>query len=399
MRAGRRPGQPANQFQRYGQGLNLLTQFKKIIFNVIILIVAGVVGTGLSLPDSVLRSLIGSLPVPAHYQDQAIEVKHHIHDEAVYLADDALYWFKSIYFGVTRLTDTGHGQVVIIELEPVRDKAPAGEAPPPAPAMPEQNADEPAMETAAAEPPEVVEATETASDQVAPPAEPAMPAPAVPIKLAPEEAATDMTAASAPPPEPEIAPAPPVEPAPLVEAAAEEAAPLPEPEAAVPETAPDQVAEVETGQSTEQAALPATMVPTDSVAARAEADAEHKRGMLYYKGVSVPKDYMTAYDWFQRAASKGHPGSQYNLGIMSYLGQGVIQNFAEAAKWFRMAGERDHAAAQYNLGFLYYEGKGVEKDDLQAYMWIDRAANLGDTKAIRDRETLRKVLPEEIFNQ
>ncbi len=126
---------------------------------------------------------------------------------------------------------------------------------------------------------------------------------------------------------------------------------------------------------------------------------DHKRGLLFYKGIGVDKDFKKAAQWFKQAARKGHARAQYNLGIMSYLGQGVPQNYAQAAVWFKKAGEQDHAAAQYNLGFLYYEGKGVEKDDLQAFMWIDRSANLGDEKAVRARETLQKALPKEIFNQ
>ena len=129
----------------------------------------------------------------------------------------------------------------------------------------------------------------------------------------------------------------------------------------------------------------------------ASADQDHKRGLLFYKGIGVDKDFKKAAQWFKQAAKKGHAGAQYNLGIMSYLGQGVPQDYAQAITWFEKAGEQDHAGAQYNLGFLYYEGKGVEKDDLQAYMWIDRSANLGDEKAIRARETLQKALPKEIF--
>lgn len=129
------------------------------------------------------------------------------------------------------------------------------------------------------------------------------------------------------------------------------------------------------------------------------ADQDHKRGLLFYKGIGVDKDFKKAAQWFKRAAKKGHSGAQYNLGIMSYLGQGVPQDYAQAALWFQKAGEQDHAAAQYNLGFLYYEGKGVEKDDLQAFMWIDRSANLGDEKAERARDTLQKALPKEIFTQ
>ena len=128
-------------------------------------------------------------------------------------------------------------------------------------------------------------------------------------------------------------------------------------------------------------------------------DQDHKRGLLFYKGIGVDKDFKKAAQWFKRAAKNTHSGAQYNLGIMSYLGQGVPQDYAQAAHWFQKAGEQDHAAAQYNLGFLYYEGKGVEKDDLQGFMWIDRSANLGNDKAKRARETLQKALPREIFIQ
>jgi len=131
----------------------------------------------------------------------------------------------------------------------------------------------------------------------------------------------------------------------------------------------------------------------------ASADQDHKRGLLFYKGIGVDKDFKKAAQWFRRAAKKNHSGAQYNLGIMSYLGQGLAQDYAQAAHWFQKAGEQDHAAAQYNLGFLYFEGKGVAKDDLQAFMWIDRSANLGDEKAVRARDTLQKALPKKIFSQ
>ncbi len=129
------------------------------------------------------------------------------------------------------------------------------------------------------------------------------------------------------------------------------------------------------------------------------AEAAHHQALLYYKGDGVGKDFRKAAEWFQKAAAKGFPKSQYMLGVMAYQGLGEPQDFAEAAKWFRKAGEQQHTGAQYNLGFLYYEGKGVKKDDLQAYMWIDRAANLGHEKSIQARTTLKKILPKEIYQR
>jgi TPR repeat protein len=126
---------------------------------------------------------------------------------------------------------------------------------------------------------------------------------------------------------------------------------------------------------------------------------EHQRGMLHYRGNTVPTNLREAAKWFRIAAKKGHVGAKYNLGIMAFLGQGMSKDYAKAAKWFRMAGEEDHAAAQYNLGFLYYTGRGVAKDDLSAYTWIARAASLGDEKAQKARDTLRKTLSPEILSK
>ncbi|MEE8351748.1 MAG: tetratricopeptide repeat protein [Rhodospirillales bacterium] len=53
------------------------------------------------------------------------------------------------------------------------------------------------------------------------------------------------------------------------------------------------------------------------------ADQDRKRGLLFYKGIGVDKDFKKAAQWFRRAANKGHAGAQYYLGIMSYLGQGM----------------------------------------------------------------------------
>ncbi len=39
--------------------------------------------------------------------------------------------------------------------------------------------------------------------------------------------------------------------------------------------------------------------------------------------------------------------------------------------------------AQYTLGYLYYHGLGVEKSETQAMNWIQRAAALGNKKALQ----------------
>ncbi len=213
------------------------------------------------------------------------------------------------------------------------------------------------------------------------------------LPLPPPRTATPARAVAPPPPPPAggLTPSPPPSPVSAPKQVVHKTPPrmtrADRPKAAAKPAAPRKVAR-----------LPAAKKKKRPVKKDPTADQDHKRGLLFYKGIGVDKDFKKAGQWFRRAANKGHAGAQYLLGIMSYLGQGMEQDFAKAALWFQRAGEQDHAAAQYNLGFLYYEGKGVEKDNLQAFMWIDRSANLGDEKAIRARDTLQKALPREIFN-
>ncbi len=224
--------------------------------------------------------------------------------------------------------------------------------------------------------------------------------PKVVIDLPPLRQAADPSASPAAPPDapPETAPKPPQPPAAAEAKPAEQAALAPW-TAKTPEAKAAKPPEARTAKPPEAKTAKLPAAKKSSPEKIADSRQDHKRGLLFYKGIGVPKDFKKAAQWFRRAANKGHPGAQYNLGIMSYLGQGTEQDYATAAKWFERAGQQDHAAAQYNLGFLYYEGKGVDKDNLQAFMWIDRSANLGDKKAIRARDTLQKALPKEIFKQ
>ncbi len=232
----------------------------------------------------------------------------------------------------------------------------------------------------------VIDLVRTPPTALRPPSTPPAPPPAA------------MAAPPAPPPEPEFKVT--IEKAPPPLSTAPEPPPPPAKPAARKSVKKAAKAAIKAKGALKQAAKKtAAQGGTKDGAKDPSAGQDHKRGLLFYKGIGVDKDFKKAARWFKQAARKGHARAQYNLGIMSYLGQGVPQDYAQAAVWFKKAGEQDHAGAQYNLGFLYYEGKGVEKDDLQAFMWIDRSANLGDEKAVRARETLQKALPKEIFNQ
>ena len=314
--------------------------------------------------DETLYSVLTRVPYVSEYTDGIVNRKHGINAA---LEDFAGGWISSMVSGFDRASGAGRSAAtgkIVMQLPPPGTALSSGRS---------------AADKGWSVKTEIAPGgTEPGAADKLPPAPPA--------------------AGSAPPPPPQLT-------TPKAPAKSARAEPLPMPKPVqVPRQDPRRPPP-ESAAPAQGRAAPAVVaaLPAAPKAAPAEkddtAEQDHRRGMLFYKGIGVDKDFKKAAMWFRRAADKGHAAAQYNLGIMTYLGQGVEQDYARAAEWFKKAGDQDHAAAQYNLGFLYYEGKGVPKDSLQAYMWIDRAAGLGDEKAAKARDTLQKALPREIFNR
>ena len=106
-------------------------------------------------------------------------------------------------------------------------------------------------------------------------------------------------------------------------------------------------------------------------------------------GIAANKrgDYATAAREFQPLAEQGHAEAQYILGIMYSRGLGVPKDDREAVSWIRRAAEQSLAGAQVNLGIRYSTGDGVPKDYVQAYAWLNLAGaqGVGSARVIRDR--------------
>ena len=88
---------------------------------------------------------------------------------------------------------------------------------------------------------------------------------------------------------------------------------------------------------------------------------------------------------FQPLAEQGHAEAQYILGVMYSRGLGVPKDDREAVSWIRLAAEQGLAGAQVNLGIRYSTGDGVPKDYVQAYAWLNLAGaqGAGSARVIR----------------
>lgn len=92
------------------------------------------------------------------------------------------------------------------------------------------------------------------------------------------------------------------------------------------------------------------------------AEAEELIGVIYAMGLGRPRDDQRAFEWYLRAAMKGHPG------------------------------------AQSGVGWYYEVGRGMPAPDLmRAYMWYTLPAIGGDPDAaISLEEVAKKMTAEEI---
>lgn len=105
-----------------------------------------------------------------------------------------------------------------------------------------------------------------------------------------------------------------------------------------------------------------------------DAQAEFLLGWGYYEGRGVPRDYVSARQWFEKAAKQGNAAAQYYLGDIYEYGRGVKVNLARAAKWFRKSAEQDDPLAQSALAAMYAQGWGVKRDGEEACFWLMRAS-------------------------
>ena len=103
--------------------------------------------------------------------------------------------------------------------------------------------------------------------------------------------------------------------------------------------------------------------------------------------------YETAHQEWQPLAEHGMAKAQFSLGILYAKGLGVPRNDTRAVAWFHKAAQQNYAEAQFNLGILYARGRGVAQNDVQAYLWLHLAARQGHASAVYGLEIIARRMP------
>lgn len=127
-------------------------------------------------------------------------------------------------------------------------------------------------------------------------------------------------------------------------------------------------------------------------ATRAQAEIETARDLM------EAGRFAEAMEALMPAARSGNADAEELIGVMYALGLGVERDPVRAFDWYLRAAMKGHAGAQSGVGWYYEEGIGLPAPDLvRAYAWYALSAIGGDPDAaISQEEVVKKMTADQI---
>jgi TPR repeat protein len=123
------------------------------------------------------------------------------------------------------------------------------------------------------------------------------------------------------------------------------------------------------------------IMATRERAEHGDVEAAFNLGLAYSGGYGVEKDYIKAFNWFQRAALKQYSPAQFNLAQLYLRGWGVTKDLNKSADMFKHASDNGDMRATFALGWMVMHGLGVTQDLNHGLDLIRKAAISGDPEA------------------
>ena len=107
-------------------------------------------------------------------------------------------------------------------------------------------------------------------------------------------------------------------------------------------------------------------------------EAQFKLGSAYDSGQGVTRNGNEALKWYLMAAEAGNAEAQNSVGS----GYQAKKQYMLAYEWYEKAAKQNHALATNNLGYLHDLGLGVPQDRKKGYDLYLKSANLGWAEAM-----------------
>jgi hypothetical protein len=110
----------------------------------------------------------------------------------------------------------------------------------------------------------------------------------------------------------------------------------------------------------------------------------------YYHGDGVTQDHKAAFQWYQKAADKGHAAARCELGIMLLKGKGTPKNVDRAFELFQSTPH--HGKATFMVGYCHERGHGAPQDFKKALSYYQKAQTQGHAEAQERYQVVAKHL-------
>ncbi len=109
-------------------------------------------------------------------------------------------------------------------------------------------------------------------------------------------------------------------------------------------------------------------------------------------------EYAAAMEELRPAARSGNAEAEELIGVMYASGLGVERDDIRAFEWYLRAAMKGHPGAQSGVGWYYEVGRGIPAPDLvRAYLWYVLSTIGGDPDAaISQEEVAKKMTREQI---
>lgn len=130
-----------------------------------------------------------------------------------------------------------------------------------------------------------------------------------------------------------------------------------------------------------------------------DANAMNEVGGWYYRGQYVDQSYLTALQWWSKAADLGNVRAIGNMGVCYQTGHGIEKDSLKAIQLYQVSiskgnealltqqkkyAENGNIFSNMLIGSCYQKGYGMKKDPIGAIPWLTRAAEKGSVTAQRD---------------
>ena len=103
------------------------------------------------------------------------------------------------------------------------------------------------------------------------------------------------------------------------------------------------------------------------------------------KAIGTGTDQTAGTAYTRKAADSGYAAAELNLGSFYYFGEGVPKDYVQALLWLNKAAAQHNAMAEHFIGLIYASGgDGVTASTTQASSWYSKAVADGDATAAQD---------------